>query len=116
MKDNSGVVQLWTVSPNGGAPVQLTHNSRDIASAFTWSPDGRAIAHVMDNSVCVTDAATGGTTRLTPSCDDASAPRPEACVFSPDGKKIAFVRQVKSGGSKNNQVCVVFLENGTSTR
>ena len=23
-KDNPGIVQLWTVSPNGGAPTQLT--------------------------------------------------------------------------------------------
>ncbi|MGO8697901.1 MAG: DUF3748 domain-containing protein [Limisphaerales bacterium] len=116
MKDDSGVVQLWTVSADGGAPAQLTHNPHDVASAFTWSPDGRGVAHVMDTSVCLTDAATGETTRLTPRCDDASAPRPEACVFSPDGKKIAFVRRIKTGGGLANQICVVFLENGASTQ
>jgi hypothetical protein len=107
MKDDPGVAQLWTVSPNGGAPLQLTRNPWPIASAFTWSPDGRYIAHVMDNSVCVTDANTGQTTRLTPRSEDARAPRPEACVFSPDGRRIAYVRRVPSGGEWFNQLFVV---------
>jgi hypothetical protein len=116
MKDDAGIVQLWTISPNGGMPVQLTHNAHDIASAFTWGPDGRSIAHVMDNSVCATDAITGETTRLTPRCVDASAPRPEACVFSPDGNKIAFVRRKKTDEGEANQICVVFLKGDPSTK
>lgn len=107
MKDDAGVVQLWTVSPNGGAPRQLTHNAWPVASAFTWSPDGRGIAHIMDNSVCVTDAATGETRRLTPRSDAATAPRPEACVFSPDGREIAFVRRLDTAGRPDNQIFVV---------
>jgi len=109
MKDDAGVVQLWTVSPNGGPPRQLTRNPWPVASAFHWSPDGRWLAHVMDNSVCVTDAQTGATVRLTPRSDDASAPRPEACVFSPDGRKIAFVRRLRGVDGTFNQVHVVFL-------
>jgi Tol biopolymer transport system component len=110
MKDDAGIVQLWTISPNGGALTQLTRNSSPIASAFMWSTDGKHIAHVMDNSVCVTDTATGATTRLTPRSDDASAPRPEACVFSPNGTKIAFVRRVPSPEIPANQIFVVNLK------
>ena len=33
MKDDKGIVQLWTVSPNGGAPIQLTGNPSPIASS-----------------------------------------------------------------------------------
>ncbi len=110
MKDDSGVVQLWTVSPNGGPPTELTRNPWSITSAFTWSPDGRLIAHGMDNSVCVTETSTGKTVRLTARSDDARAPRPEACVFSPDGRKIAFLRRGVSGKEFSNQICVVFLE------
>lgn len=109
MKDDAGVAQLWTVSPNGGSPRQLTRNATPIASAFTWSPDGRLVAHVMDNSVCVTDSRTGATRRLTAHCDDTFAPRPEACVFSPDGQAIAYARPVKSEGHWFNQVHVVTL-------
>lgn len=110
MKDGAGVVQLWTVSPTGGPPAQLTHNPCDVASAFTWSPDGRWIAHTMDGAVCVTDTASGATHRLTEPGDAAQAPRPEACVFSPDGKRIAYVRPVTSGGRTWNQVFVLTLE------
>ena len=107
MKDDAGVAQLWTVSPNGGELRQLTRNRWPVASAFTWSPDGREIAHVMDNSVCVTSVASGQTKRFTARTDDASSPRPEACVFSPDGKWIAFVRRLPSPKLPANQICVV---------
>jgi hypothetical protein len=93
MKDDAGVVQLCTISPNGGHPVQVTENPWSIASAFTWSPDGRLIAHAMDASVCITDTQTGETRRVTPK-DQAHPPRPEACVFSPDGSKIAYVKTI----------------------
>ncbi len=111
MKDDLDVVQIWTVSPHGGAPAQLTRNQKSIASAFTFSPDGRFIAHVMDNSVCVTNAATGATHRLTPRRPVAHAPRPEACVFSPNGRAIAYVRAVAAGAEARpfNQVFVCGL-------
>jgi hypothetical protein len=107
MKDDAGVAQLWTVSPNGGPMRQVTRNRWSIASAFTWSPDGKQIAHVMDNSVCVTEVASGQTHRLTARTEDGNAPRPEACVFSPDGKKVAYVRRVREGGQLANQIFVV---------
>ena len=116
MKDKDGIVQLWTISPNGGEPLQLTHNSWSIGSTFTWSPDGSYIAHVMDNSVAMTEVATGKTFRLTPRSDDVNAPRPEACVFSPDGKKIAYVRRVPSQEKIYNQVFIVTIEERTKEK
>ena len=115
MKDNFGIVQLWTVSPVDGQVIQLTKNAWDIASAFTWSPDGERIAHVMDNSVFLTDATTGKSRRVTDRSDE-SAPQPEACVFSPDGKKVAFMRQKSVSGIEANHICVVFLEAATETK
>lgn len=106
MKDDAGVVQLWTVSPNGGPPRRVTRGSLSIASSFTWSPDGSRIAHVADNSVCVTDVASGATTRLTTRATDANSPRPEACVFSPDGRSIAYIAPVSSGDVAYNQVFI----------
>ncbi len=110
MRDDAGIMQLWTVSPIGDAgPRQLTRNGFDVASAFTWSPDGRWIAHVMDGSVCITET-TGVTRRLTSPPDDAAdAPLPLACVFSPDGRRIAFQRRLAhaSDGRRYNQICVL---------
>lgn len=107
MKDEAGVVQIWIVSPEGGDLTQLTHNTTDISSAFTWTPDGRHIAHVMDGSVCLTKLADGTTARLTEKVDGPSAPRPEACVVSPDGKSIAYVRTLKDASGSHNQIFVV---------
>lgn len=107
MRDEMGVVQLWRVSPNGGEPRQVTRNPWDISSAFTWTPDGRWIAHAADNSICLTDIASGETRRLTARSADESAPRPEASVVSPDGGWLAFVRPVQAGAVKWNQLAVV---------
>jgi Tol biopolymer transport system component len=107
MRDDQGLAQLWTVSPRGGDPIQVTRHSWPVASAFSWSPDGRHVAHVMDRSVCQTEVATGITTRLTAPVDEESSPRPEACVFSPDGRRIAYVRRMRDGAGESNQIFVV---------
>lgn len=110
MRDDAGIVQIWTVSPNGGTPTQLTHNSSDIQSAFTWSPDGSRIAHAADNSVFITDANTGISHRLTARTENASAPRPEACVFSPNGQHIAYIRPVTSNNHTFNQIFIATID------
>ena len=107
MKDDTGVVQLWTVSRRGGGLRQVTRNPAGITSAFTWSPDGRRIAHTLDGAVCTTDIATGRTERLTGGRTDAGSPEPLACVFSPAGRHIAFTRRVTTVDGTFAQVCVV---------
>jgi hypothetical protein len=92
MRDDRGIVQIFAVSPTGGDWTQMTTNDSDIASAFTWGPDSRLIAHVLDGSVCVTEGLTGRPHRMMPPLEP--PPRPEACVFSPDGTRIAYVRPV----------------------
>jgi hypothetical protein len=109
MKDDDGVVQLCTVSPNGGQTSQITHNQTSIASAFSWNSAGTHIAHVMDNSICATRISDGSTARLTPRSEDGQAPRPEACVFSPGGSQIAFVRPTWTDKALCNQIWVVEL-------
>lgn len=110
LKDDAGEPQLWTVSPAGGESRQLTRNPSGVASAFSWSPDGRRIAHVMDGSVCVTAIATGATTRLTPRVVGEDAPLALACVFSPDGGRIAYQRKVRGAGGVFAQIFVVDAE------
>lgn len=107
MKDDAGVVQFWMVSPQGGEPRQITRNPTGVASAFTWSFDGKTIAHVMDGSICVTDFATGQTTRLTARGEGASAPLAQACVFSPDARTIAYTREVAGDAGVFQQIFVV---------
>lgn len=107
MRDDNGIVQIWTISPNGGKPRQVTRLPFDVASAFSWSPDGQRLAYVADGSVFVTKIASGESRRLTHRAESASGPRPEACVFSPNGEQIAYVRPVLQVGGTWNQVFVV---------
>ena len=109
MKDDTGVVQLHTITPLGGPIHQVTHNAWSIASAFSWARTGQSIAHVMDNSIFITDLKTGRSQRVTPRNSDADAPLPQACVFSPDDKKIAFVRSVKGESGARNQIFIAHV-------
>ncbi|KAA8998470.1 DUF3748 domain-containing protein [Affinibrenneria salicis] len=101
MKDDAGIVQLWTISPLGGPPRQVTRSEQSVQSAFSWHPQGGALALVCDNSIMLCDAASGALTRLTERTE--IAPSPDAVVFSPDGRYIAFMRAVDGA----NQVFVV---------
>jgi hypothetical protein len=107
MRDDTGIIQLWTISPNGGDPHQLTRNPFDVASAFSWNRDGTQIAFVADGSIFVSSANSGESTRLTEKTSVHSAPRPEACVFSPDGSRIAYVRSVPHDNATFNQIFIV---------
>ena len=99
MKDDRGIVQFWVVGPRGGEPERITHSEAPMASAFTWHPDGRRVACIVDGSVSLIDTATGTVTPLTAKGEI----RPEACVVSPDGSRIAFVRTIAG----SNQICAL---------
>ena len=105
-RDEVGVVQLFTVSPRGGEARQVTRQQTSIASAFSWSPAGDRLACVIDGSVCLVDARDGEVVRLTPQKDE-PAPLPEACVFSPAGRRVAYVRRVESSAGEFNQLFTV---------
>ncbi|MGP3592371.1 DUF3748 domain-containing protein [Vagococcus sp. WN89Y] len=93
MRDNQGIVQLWLISPNGGEPRQLTHTTGGIQSAFNWHPSGNALGFVLDNRLARCDARSGEITFLT--VDHGNPPSADAVVFSPDGKKIAWMEETK---------------------
>lgn len=101
MKDDNAVVQVWTVSPTGGAPRQVTHADWPIQSAFSWHPDGQYLAFICDNSVMVCEVATGRLMRQTERSD--MPPEGDAVVFSPDGRRIAYLRNIEGV----NQIFVV---------
>jgi hypothetical protein len=107
MRDDAGTVQLWMMSPSGGPPRQLTSDRWDVASAFTWDPLGRRIAYIADGSVMTVDVLSGESIRATPKTSAENQPRPEACVFSPDGQRIAYARETDSPAGRFNQIYIV---------
>lgn len=92
MADERDIVQLWTVSPNGGAPRQVTRLAQSVQSAFSWHPQGDAIAFISDDRIMRCDMRSGDCQPLT----DRLSPPPsgDAVVWSPDGEQIAFMRDV----------------------
>ena len=101
MKDDAGIVQLWTVSPLGGEPRQVTHSEHDIQSAFSWHPDGQQLVFVCDNSITLCEVASGTLRRITRRSN--TAPVADAVVFSPDGRSVAYLRD----GSDYRQIFTV---------
>ncbi|QMG39049.1 DUF3748 domain-containing protein [Citrobacter freundii] len=93
MRDDHGVVQLWLISPQGGAPRQLTHCSSDIQSAFNWHPSGQWLGFVLENRIACCDAQTGEIDFLTKSHE--APPSADAIVFSPDGQQVAWMEDVE---------------------
>lgn len=91
MRDDSGVVQLWLISPEGGEPRQLTHLESDIQSAFNWHPSGNALGFVLENRIAIADAMSGSVRFLT--TDHGNPPSADAAVFSPDGNYIAWMEE-----------------------
>ncbi|AWH88949.1 DUF3748 domain-containing protein [Limnobaculum parvum] len=92
MKDDFDVVQVWLVSPLGGELKQVTDGGYGVDSAFSWSPDGRSLAFVMDSSIVLCDVNSGVVKRLTEkSVNHLCA---DAVVFSPNGQYIAYMRKV----------------------
>lgn len=105
MRDNNGVAQIYAISPRGGDMRQITRDSWGVASTFTWDSPGKSLAYVADNSVFVVDAKSGQSQRMTARTENADAPLALACVFSPDGKQIAYLKRVNGW----NQIFVATL-------
>lgn len=91
MRDDNGIVQLWLVSPQGGEPQQLTHNTSDIQSAFNWHPSGNWLGFGLEERIAICAADSGAVTFLTN--DHANPPSADAVVFSPDGHTIAWMEE-----------------------
>ncbi|WP_372721056.1 DUF3748 domain-containing protein [Novipirellula sp.] len=106
MRDDAGRTQLWLASPTEPGFRQLTDNDFPIESAFSFRADGAAIACAAGVCVCEVDITDGTTTPITAESDPASAPRPEAVVYSPDGKHVAFLRPDRSIAGAPNQIFV----------
>lgn len=93
MRDDAGLPQFWSVGPALGDIRPVARHPWGVASAFSWNPRGTCLGHVMDNSVFLTEVATGRAVRLTRRREDGLAPLPQACVFSPDGRWLAYTRR-----------------------
>lgn len=107
-EDVNGLIQAYSVSPNGGAVNQVTKNDFSITSPINISPDGLYISYIADQSVFITEISTGVSQRLTPQYE-APEKLNGAVVWSNDGNTLAFNRYVKSEKGVFLQVFLLYL-------
>ncbi|MBX3241295.1 MAG: DUF3748 domain-containing protein [Chitinophagaceae bacterium] len=91
-RDQDGIVQVFGVSPNGGAPKQITFNKFSVEGSINISPDDIYVSYVADNSVFITDIKTGTSRRLTVRTSDDARPQ-GAVVWSNAGNMVAYNRK-----------------------
>jgi len=107
--------QVWVMDANGSHKQQLTFDNRVKDQVPDWSPDGSKIAYQSggfgDGQIWVMNANGSGQHQLT-GCGP-SDPSPCAIgddfgtAWSPDGTKIAFLRDFQSLGTRNRPVYVM---------
>ncbi|GAB3959399.1 DUF3748 domain-containing protein [Spirosoma harenae] len=102
-KDAAGLIQLFGVSPNGGPIRQLTHQPFAIQTTFNFSPDGKQVAYAADNSIFVSDLASGKFHRLTPRSTDEQRPI-NGVVWSNKGDRIVYNRYVSAATGRYIQL------------
>ena len=107
-KDDAGTIQIYAVSPHGGARIQLTNHEFSVQGPFNFSPDGKWIAYVADNDILVTNLSNGKSHRLTNLKNNGHEPV-GAPVWSNKGDKIAYNRYVNSGSNSFLQIFLLHL-------
>ncbi|WP_206197702.1 DUF3748 domain-containing protein [Terrimonas sp.] len=104
-KDEKDIVQVFSVSPNGGDIQQISFNEFSVEGPINVSPDDTYIAYIADNSVFITDIKTHQSYRL--NAADKNAAPSGAAIWSNDGKMLVFNRKVKDGDGMYYQVFVL---------
>ena len=114
-EDNQGIIQVFGVSPASGKIRQLTFNGHSVQGPFNFSPGGKSLAYLADNSVFITDLKTGQSHRVSPTFPENEKPV-GGVIWSNKGDKLAFNRYVKSGHSGLFFLQIFLLEAGAGSK
>lgn len=109
-KDKNGIEQVFTISPNGGQPEQLSQHDTDASGNIRWHPDGKHISYVFKGSIVLCAIGNAPFEERLRVLTKPTIPAPTNTVWSPDGTKIAFNRLVKAENSANGSQQIFVLD------
>lgn len=110
-KDAKGVSQIFTISPLGGKPRQVTECTSDVTGNLRWHPDGKHVSYVYEGSIVLCEVGDGPFRERIQVLTEPSEFATSNLVWSPDGKVLAFNRLVKNDtGKAMQQVFILKLE------
>jgi Protein of unknown function (DUF3748) len=110
MKDDTGIVQIFSVPTIGGSIQQVTRLAHDVQAQFNMSPDGRKLSVISDNSIWLVDLANGESIRLNERTTDEDAPVGGA-LWNRRGNVLVFNRYIGSGSDRYLQIIKLELDN-----
>lgn len=102
-KDAQGIQQIFTISPYGGTPTQLTFHDKNVEGSVRWHPDGKHICYVWEGSILICKTGNEAFENRFQLLTKPTHPSPSNLVWSHDGATLAFNRIVddeKTGKSK----------------
>ena len=107
-QDKNGIRQIFTVSPLGGEPVQVTEHATNVQGGMRWSKDNSHIAYIWDNSIVITEISKLPFEQRFKRITAKSADEFSNLVWSNDEKTMAYNKRVTIQG-KNDQKQQIFV-------
>lgn len=109
MKDEKGIVQIFSVPTLGGTIRQVTHLSNAVQAQFNIRPDGKQLSIVADNSIWLVNIGNGNAIRVTERVEDEDAPIGGA-LWSHSGKMLVFNRYIGKVNQRYLQIVKIDME------
>ncbi len=101
-KDDGGIQQVFTVSPLGGNPVQLTFHEQNVEGSVRWHPGGKHLCYVWNGSIVMCRTGSEPFEERFQVLTQTTYPSPSNLVWSHDGATLAFNRLLSVEGKKEN--------------
>ncbi|WP_064196386.1 MULTISPECIES: DUF3748 domain-containing protein [Emticicia] len=111
-KDEKNIKQIFTISPNGGSPQQITFHESDVEGSIRWHPSGKSIFYIWNSSICEIAINDLDFDKRLKIISKPSKPSPTNLVISHDGKMIAFNRLLENVANsiKSKQIFLIKLD------
>ncbi|MBA4848906.1 DUF3748 domain-containing protein [Emticicia sp. BO119] len=93
-KDNKGILQIFTINPEGKNLTQVTYHTSKLEGFFRWHPSGRTIYYVWNGSIMSCETSHEAFEKRFRILTRPTVPSPSNLVISHDGKTIAFNRLI----------------------